>query len=143
MGFLVPVHPEFSGERTAKRMTTLLENTFAGLPKVHVMLSSIIDTDSTLPIYGGRQHPAYNALLPGIVDDFTSKGFNITFVDMQEETDFCKGWEYGDCCQGGVHPTNTGYEKMSSVWFNALSKVFGNTSAAASGSKNHEHETLV
>ncbi len=56
---------------------------------------------------------AYNSKIPGIVQQKTSAGKPVYFVEMY------KALTTSDLADG-VHPNATGYNKMADVWFNAI-----------------------
>ena len=55
------VKPVATAQDAAERMRVLLNNTFAALPRVHVVLASLIGATKH---YGGSKHAEFNALLP-------------------------------------------------------------------------------
>jgi hypothetical protein len=75
--------PVASGAAAAVRMDALLNDTFVALPKVKVLLASLIGSTRK---YGGDRHAEYNALLPSLVKLHAARGFAIEFVDMAIES---------------------------------------------------------
>ena len=106
-----------TGEATATRMRSFLNHTFRALPKTRIMLASVIGAGAD---YGGLAHAAYNAALPGIAADFAAANCAITFVDMARLSGIGPFCDDANCCPLLIHPTLVGYEKMASVWHNAL-----------------------
>ncbi|KNY25208.1 glycosyl hydrolase family 8 [Pseudobacteroides cellulosolvens] len=61
---------------------------------------------------------AYNAKIPGVVQQKASAGKPVYFVEMY------KALTSNDLADG-VHPNATGYNKMADVWFNAIKADLG------------------
>src|SRR6185312_11529702 len=60
----------------------------------------------------------FNSAIPGIVQSKVNAGKRVHLVDMHSAL------TTGDLIDG-IHPTATGYDKMATVWFNALLSVAG------------------
>ncbi|MGF1492189.1 MAG: GDSL-type esterase/lipase family protein [Microcoleaceae cyanobacterium] len=75
---------------------------------------------------------AFNAQLPGLVDQFAQAGANITFVDM---INVPNGLTVDDITappdDSGIHPTVEGYDKIAQFWFNALLPELGSVAAVS------------
>jgi hypothetical protein len=87
---------------------------------------------------------AFNAALPAMVADFASLGYRIYFVDLATETGLCKrDWELPlgssgilqECCPGKNHPTNKGYKRIATSFFNALKEQVFDVALAAAEAK--------
>jgi lysophospholipase L1-like esterase len=100
-----------------KHMENFLNLTFSKLPKVRLLLSTLI---GSAVAYGGKQHVAYNAGLKEFVEDFKAKGFTIELVDMANESGIGTYCDDGYCCAGHIHPTAEGYDRMATVWHKHL-----------------------
>lgn len=98
-------------------MGALLNITFAALPKVRLLLSTLVGSGVE---YGGKQHAAYNAGLKQFAVDYKQKGFNIELVDMDAEAGLGTYCDNGDCCPLDVHPNEKGYIRMADVWYKHL-----------------------
>jgi hypothetical protein len=91
-------------------------------PHTHVFLATIIgsanDGNNSL-----AQTSAWNQKIPEVVQRWSEKNHSISLVDMGANTSFCglDSAAMHTCCAGGEHPTFATYEKMASVWFNAIS----------------------
>jgi len=109
-----------SANETILALNDFISFTFEQMPTVHIFLASIIGSGLQ---YGGRKHTAYNAEIPNIVQKYKSMGFNITFVDMANESGIGPRCENG-CCPMRIHPTDSGYKKMSDVWFAHIRKLY-------------------
>ena len=102
----------------AMRMRALLNATYAALPRVHVVLASIIGSTSK---YGGAQHAAFNALLPAVAASFSAAGHSIEFLDMAQLSGIGSDCNHG-CCPVRIHPNDQGYRAMAGAWLPALQK---------------------
>ena len=102
----------------AARMRVLLNATYAALPRVHVVLASII---GSTPKYGGAQHAAFNALLPAVAASFGVAGFSIEFLDMAQLSGIGSDCDHG-CCPVRIHPNDQGYRDMAAAWLPTLRK---------------------
>lgn len=100
-----------------KHMDSFLNLTLTTLPKVRLLLSTLI---GSCVVYGGEQHAPYNAGLKQFVVDYRARGFNIEIVDMDAEAGIGKFCDAGYCCQGNVHPNGKGYDLMANVWYKHL-----------------------
>ena len=110
-----------SARDAAERMRALLNSTFAALPRVHVVLASLIGATKH---YGGSKHAEFNALLPNITADFIAAGWSIEFLDMAVMSglgDNCDA--KGACCPYNIHPNDLGYAAMARVWKDALARL--------------------
>jgi lysophospholipase L1-like esterase len=95
----------------SQRLSTLLDRITATAPDAEVFVASIV------PLSGAdAQVRAYNAAIPGIVQNKVSAGKRVHFVDMYPALTLA---DLAD----GVHPNTGGYGKMATVWFNALRSV--------------------
>ncbi|MGK4007324.1 SGNH/GDSL hydrolase family protein [Sorangium sp. So ce1036] len=91
------------------RLGALLDKLIAEAPDALIVVSNIIP----FPQASGSVN-AYNATIPGLVEERASAGAHIVFVD--QFTDFPTS-ELGD----GVHPNQAGYARMGRVWYDAIS----------------------
>eukprot|EP00937_MAST-01D_sp_MAST-1D-sp2_P000157 g157.t1 len=123
-GFVKPVA---SAIDAAARMRDLLNATFAALPRVRVLLASII---GTADYYGGAKHAAFNSLLPALAREFSAAGHAVQFVDMAAQSGLGSGCDMGaQCCPARIHPNDAGYSSMARVWLGALANGAGSQAA--------------
>jgi hypothetical protein len=101
------------------RMVSLLANVMQLAPRAEVFLASVMFGMSLLPPadISRARRVAFNAQLPrGMVKEWGSKGLDITYVPMYEQSGVCvgplsPGWSHIDheledlCCAAHVHPT--------------------------------------
>jgi lysophospholipase L1-like esterase len=87
------------------RLGSLMDTLIAEAPDALLVVSNII------PFNGSVQ--AFNATVPGMVEERASAGAHIIFVDQFEGF---PNSELGD----GVHPNQAGYARMAGKWFAAI-----------------------
>ncbi|MFJ2648164.1 SGNH/GDSL hydrolase family protein [Streptomyces sp. NPDC087420] len=93
-----------------RRLSALIDKIRAAKPRSELFVATIPpQSNSTLE---GRVR-AYNAAIPSLV---AQKGSRVHLVKMYEAL------TTSDLADG-IHPTKAGYEKMATVWFNALRSV--------------------
>ncbi|KYF69594.1 endoglucanase [Sorangium cellulosum] len=97
---------EANGANT--RLAALLDELIAEAPDALIVVSNIIP----LPFSPGSVD-AYNATIPGLVEERASAGAHIIFAD--QFTGFPTS-ELGD----QVHPNQAGYARMAGVWYDAI-----------------------
>ncbi|GGO14056.1 GDSL-type esterase/lipase family protein [Micromonospora parathelypteridis] len=93
------------------RLSTLLDRITNTSPGIIVFVATIIPFPAA-----DAAVRTFNAAIPGIVQGKVAAGKRVYLVDMYRAltaTDLADG----------VHPNAGGYEKMSTVWFNALRSV--------------------
>ncbi|MEN6449365.1 MAG: SGNH/GDSL hydrolase family protein [Thermoguttaceae bacterium] len=62
----------------------------------------------------GTKENAFNALIPGVVTAHQNSGQPVYFLDMYSKL------TAADLSSDGVHPNQSGYDKMGDAWFGAL-----------------------
>ncbi|KYF75903.1 endoglucanase [Sorangium cellulosum] len=97
---------EANGANT--RLGALLDELIAEAPDALIVVSNIIP----LP-FATASVDAYNATIPGLVEERASAGAHIIFAD--QFTGFPTS-ELGD----QVHPNQAGYARMAGVWYDAI-----------------------
>src|SRR5689334_19373108 len=97
------------------RLSTLIDHITATVPSAEVFVASIIPIGNANSDAAAR---TFNAAIPGIVQSKVSAGKHVHFVDMHPALTTA---DLAD----GVHPNAGGYDKMATVWFNALQSVPG------------------
>ena len=88
-------------------------------PDITVVLAKIIRT--TNDAQNVRTH-SYNLLIEQYAQSWSAKGYSILVVDMENvliPTLRTGGGDFVDT----VHPTELGYRKMATVWYNALNSI--------------------
>lgn len=99
------------------RMNTLLDQVSADAPTARVLVSTLLWVPQ--PNFYNlslAQIQDFNSRLPALVSVRANQGKPIVLVDMYNSS----GVTAGDFNPDGVHPTATGYAKMSNVWYTAL-----------------------
>jgi len=79
---------------------------------------------------------AYNAAIPGLVEQKRAAGLDVTFVDM---SDLTSADITPPPIDPGVHPNPSGYEKIAQHWFDALMTLGTDNGTLAGGA----HDQLV
>jgi lysophospholipase L1-like esterase len=97
------------------RLSTLIDHITATVPTAEVFVASIIPLANAGQEANAR---TFNATIPGIVQSKVNAGKHVHFVDMHAAL------TPADLADG-VHPNPGGYDKMATVWFNALQSVPG------------------
>ncbi|WP_277212388.1 RICIN domain-containing protein [Isoptericola croceus] len=114
------------GEATAPdRLSTLIDRITTTAPNAEVFVAQII------PLGWGDGDAAvktYNAAIPGIVQSKVNAGKNVHLVDMHSALTAAD-------LEDGVHPTAGGYDKMATVWYDALQSVPGSVGSASSNAE--------
>jgi lysophospholipase L1-like esterase len=89
---------------------------------VYVVLSRIInrvDDPVTTTIEENLITSSYNLALQTMADNRIINGDKLIIVDQEAAL------EYPDDLDDGIHPNQTGYDKMSNIWFNSLETLIG------------------
>ncbi|MEL6224442.1 MAG: GDSL-type esterase/lipase family protein, partial [Cyanobacteria bacterium J06627_8] len=102
---------DFNVDEADERLSSLIDQIHAQSPNTHVLVGSIvpITRDST----ENDAVNAFNALIPGIVEDKVSAGQRVSFVDLNSVV---TASDIAD----GIHPTSAGYEKIATAWYDWL-----------------------
>lgn len=89
-------------------LRALLDDLIAAQPDSLIAVSSII------PFPLGSQYVSqYNAEVPNVIAERAQQGAHIIYVDQ------FSGFPTSELADG-VHPNENGYDRMGSVWFNAI-----------------------
>ncbi|MEU0480258.1 FG-GAP-like repeat-containing protein [Streptosporangium sp. NPDC006013] len=93
------------------RLKKLINQALTHSPRATMLVAKLIPTGKA-----GLQPriDAYNAALPGMVQDLQSEGKHVLLVDM-------KRVPVSDGLQNDAHPTDAGYAKMADAWYSAIS----------------------
>ena len=97
------------------RLGGLIDKITATRPAAQVLVASVV------PLGTASQEAnvlAYNAAIPGVVQARASAGKHVHFVDMHAAL------TPADLADG-IHPSEAGYAKMATVWYDALRAVPG------------------
>ncbi|MDP9869918.1 MULTISPECIES: SGNH/GDSL hydrolase family protein [Streptosporangium] len=97
------------------RLSALIDRIAAAAPQAELFVATIIPLAD--PVLEARA-VAYNAAIPGIVRSKAAAGGHVHLVDMHAAVTTA---DLAD----GVHPNRTGYDRMASAWYAALSSVPG------------------
>jgi lysophospholipase L1-like esterase len=105
------------------RLSALIDKITATVPSAEVFVASIIPLSNAGAEANAR---TFNATIPGIVQSKVNAGRHVHFVDQHAALTTA---DLAD----GVHPNATGYNKMATTWFNALSSVPGSIGTPGGG----------
>ena len=117
----------------AARLRRLLDTAFHVLPKLTFLISTVTTIDATrckdypkapwhpppCPAAMPAMIDAFNAMLPAIVAEYASRGFDIALHDVNAAAQ----WTPEDRWIWGIHFNATGFEKMAAAWDAALAPV--------------------
>ena len=104
----------FNVSAAQARLSGLVTDIATKRPFAKIILSNLpLRTDSAAL---EAQQSAFNAAIPGIINDQVALGRQVTFLDMHAVL------QPGDFTEG-VHPTASGYGKMANAWFPAITSV--------------------
>ncbi|MGB3653877.1 MAG: GDSL-type esterase/lipase family protein, partial [Rivularia sp. (in: cyanobacteria)] len=92
------------------RLSALLDKITNQSPKTHLLVASIPPIDPSVRKIQSDNAKAYNATIPGIIEDKLAAGKKVTFVDVN------KALTVSDIFDG-VHPSLQGYEKIANSWY--------------------------
>jgi lysophospholipase L1-like esterase len=95
------------------RLSALIDHITAKVPSAEVFVAQLIPLASS-----DSAVRTFNAAIPGIVQSKVAAGKHVHMVDMHSALTTAD-------LVDGVHPTATGYDKMATVWYNALLSVPG------------------
>ncbi|HEY0001869.1 MAG TPA: GDSL-type esterase/lipase family protein [Actinoplanes sp.] len=102
------------------RLGGLIDKITATRPDAVVLVASIVPlTDAALE----KNVLAFNAAIPGVVQTRVAAGKHVHFVDMHAAVTTA---DLAD----GIHPSEAGYAKMATVWYDALRTVPGALASA-------------
>jgi lysophospholipase L1-like esterase len=124
---------QFTGAQLVTRLSNLINKTFQALPKVKLLLASLLSMPEV-----NKQYPKdfevwrqYNAAMPDLAANFTRRGMDVTFVDSYGQTGMCPPEPNDLCCLAyDVHPAEFGYARLALVWYQALVQVLPKTATS-------------
>ncbi|MFI7135382.1 FG-GAP-like repeat-containing protein [Nonomuraea sp. NPDC050153] len=93
------------------RLKKLINQALTHSPRATVLVAKLIPTAKA-----GLQPriDAFNAALPGMVEDLQNEGKHVLLVDMKRVL-------VSDGLENDAHPTDAGYAKMADAWYAAIS----------------------
>jgi len=102
-----------------ERLKALVEDISYERPNTKIIISNLIPRTDALDAV----QVSYNQQIPGMVAELSTKGRNVTFLDMRNAS--LPGGLIGaqDLIADGVHPNLSGYEKMAARWLSAISST--------------------
>lgn len=106
---------------TLDRLASLLDTIFATRPSVRVLVAGLLYSrvNNNVPTFRSADVTTYNAGIPPLVDAHAAAGKAISYVDPAQaglDTSSTSP-DYG---ADGLHPGPTGYNKISNMWYSAL-----------------------
>ncbi len=102
-----------SSDTMTAELKQLIAHIFEANPTTYIVLENVIVTT----VGDNERWSAYNASMPGIVDEFKAQGKKITLVDMTSSVTL-------DDLPDGAHPNEEGYRKMTEVLYPVLTSVY-------------------
>jgi len=97
------------------RLTNLIADIATKRPFAKIILSTLPPRTDNAAIEA--QQVSFNAALPGIVAQQVALGRQVSLVDMHA------GLSAADIDGDGVHPSQSGFDKMATVWFPSITSV--------------------
>ena len=101
----------------SSRIATLVDQIVANRPNTRILVASVIPV--RIPNDFGVTNESINSLnteIQSLVSTRAAQGKKVTFVNMNA----LAGLISADFSADGLHPAGSGYSKMASVWFTAL-----------------------
>ncbi|MBE1592371.1 GDSL-type esterase/lipase family protein [Nonomuraea angiospora] len=104
------INQNYNLSQAPTRLKKLVNQALTHSPRAAVLVAKLIPTgkDGLQP-----RIDAYNAALPGIVEDLQSEGKHVLLVDMRRVL-------VSDGLENDAHPTDAGYAKMADAWYGAV-----------------------
>jgi lysophospholipase L1-like esterase len=93
-----------------ERLGVLIDSLVAAAPEALIVVAQITPLEG----FGAPGVEAYNQRIPALVEARAAEGKHVLLVDMS--MGFSTEW-----LPDGVHPNETGYAHMASVWYQAIS----------------------
>ncbi|NET05732.1 MAG: hypothetical protein F6K16_13710 [Symploca sp. SIO2B6] len=104
-----------NANQMANRLSQLIDQITDVSPNAHLLVGSIIPNTSS---QGRKQTTkAFNSKIPGIVNNKTTQGKKVTFVDVGSALND------NDILSDGLHATPQAYRKIAKVWEKAILKT--------------------
>ena len=106
------------------RLAGVIDKITSTSPQTDVFVATLIPIS-----WGDSQVRSFNSAIPGIVSSRANAGKRVHLVDMY------RALSTGDLSDG-VHPNQSGYDKMAAAWYNALLSVPGSIGNGSGGGTN-------
>jgi lysophospholipase L1-like esterase len=106
------MHYQVDVANAPTRLGALIDQIIADAPQALVVVSTLIPAKGAQDVLT----QAYNAKVPGVVQERAAAGKHVTLVDMYP---VLKVWSYADYSDS-EHPNDTGYSLMGQAWYAAL-----------------------
>ena len=98
------------------RLDKLISDIVAEYPKTRVIVANMLQLlDNT--IADNKAQTQFNPYIPAVVATHQALGQRVFFLDMRSALGI------SDFSSDGVHPNQTGYNKMATNWFNAIDGI--------------------
>jgi lysophospholipase L1-like esterase len=102
---------------TRNRLDSLLNHIYTDRPTTTVIVANLTPLTGTPASKWEATADAYNALIPDVVAKYATTGKSAYFLDMHSKL------TAADISGDGVHPNQSGYDKMGDAWFGAIQAV--------------------
>ena len=100
-------------------LNLLLGHIFQATPKTQVFVADVIGTNHIINPWS-QCILDFNKLIPGTIENMKTKGMQVYFVPMYNQTGICGASEgtedYALCGGHKIHPTPAGYPRMASAF---------------------------
>ncbi len=113
---------QFNTSTAINRLDSLITQITTDRPNAHLIVSNLL-LRTDIPTFEAQIETQFNPFVPGIVSQHAGLGQKVTFVDLHSvvlPTDLADG----------LHPNQSGYNKMGNAWFAAINAVPEPASAA-------------
>ncbi|MFI7588041.1 GDSL-type esterase/lipase family protein [Spongisporangium articulatum] len=110
-----------TGATTAQRLDTLLATMYRTKPHLMVIVSTTTPEADADGNWYTKPYQDYDKKIPGLVTKYRNAGRHAYLANMH-----ARNFSFGspDISPDGVHPTATGYVKMTAVWYPVLKPLF-------------------
>ena len=98
------------------RLDKLISDVVAEYPQARIIVANMLQLlDNT--IADNKAQTQFNPYIPGVVAGHQALGQRVFFLDMRSALGT------SDFSADGIHPNQTGYNKMATAWFNAIEGI--------------------
>lgn len=98
--------------KAAKRLGALIDKMIAACPDAVILVAVII---STCDPHKSPTTAAYQALIPGIVEERRAANHSVLAVDFS----MLPEWDLQDC----IHPTDEAYRTLGDYWYDYMTQI--------------------
>ena len=98
------------------RLGKLMDKIYAGAPDALIVVAKITPSQKEP---ANTNTSAYNAALPGVVQQRVAQGKHAVVVDMNQPFVANANWKK-ELMRDSVHPNNAGYQILSATWYAAI-----------------------